>query len=76
MLGLNVVSESNGDPQMNLTQALDGVTGIERSMGLAPFHDDIVRFWGGTAAGITPTLLVAYNAPLGEGWYHQASPPL
>ncbi len=73
MLGLNVVSESNADPQMNLTQIMDGVTGIEHSMGLAPFFDDVVRFWGGTKAGNTPTLLVVYNGAMGEGWYHQAT---
>jgi imidazolonepropionase-like amidohydrolase len=72
-LGLNLVSESNADPQMNFTQLLDGVTGIEHSMGLAPFYRDVVRFWGGTEAGMTPTLLVVYNGPFGEGWYHQAS---
>lgn len=73
ILGLNVVSESNADPQMNLTQLMDGVTGIEHSMGLAPFFDDVVRYWGGTAAGNTPTLLVVYNGAMGEGWYHQTS---
>jgi hypothetical protein len=58
---------------MNLTQLMDGVTGIEHSMGLAPFYDDVVKYWGGTAAGMTPTLLVVYNGPFGEGWYHQSS---
>lgn len=72
-LGLNVVSESAADPQMNFTQLMDGVTGIEHSMGLAPFYDDVVRFWGGTQAGMTPTLLVVYNGFFGEGWYHQGS---
>ena len=72
-LGLNVVSESSSDPQMNLTQLMDGVTGIEHSMGLAPFYDDVIRYWGGTTAGMTPTLLVVYNGKMGEGWYHQAS---
>ncbi|MGE0553556.1 MAG: amidohydrolase family protein [Gemmatimonadales bacterium] len=72
-LGLNVVSESAGDPQMNLTQLLDGVTGIEHSMGLVPFYDDVVRYWGATGAGMTPTLLVVYNGNMGEGWYHQKS---
>ena len=69
-LGLNLVSETTGDPQMNLTQLLDGVTGLEHSMGLAPFYDDIIRFWGGTKAGMTPTLLLVYNGMFGEGWYH------
>lgn len=72
-LGLNVLSESSSDPQMNLTQIMDGVTTIEHSMGLAPFYGDIVRFWRGTTAGMTPTLLVVYNGPMGEGWFHQAS---
>lgn len=72
-LGLNVLSESSSDPQMNFTQLMDGVTGIEHSMGLWPFHDDVVRYWGGTKAGMTPTLLVGYNVAMGEGWYHQAS---
>ena len=71
-MGLNVLSESASDPQMNLTQLLDGVTTIEHSMGLAPFHDDIVQFWRGTTAGMTPTLVVVYNGPMGEGWFHQA----
>ena len=72
-LGLNVLSESSANPQMNLSQIMDGVTGIEHSMGLAPFHDDVVRFWQGTDAGMTPTLLVVYNGPMGEGWFHQAN---
>ena len=72
-LGLNVLSESSADPQMNLTQIMDGVTGIEHSMGLAPFYNDVVRFWRGTEAGMTPTLLVVYNGPYGEGWFHQAN---
>ena len=70
-LGLNVISESSSDPQMNLTQLMDGVTGIEHSMGLTPFYEDVVRYWQATGAGMTPTLLVVYNGPMGEGWYHQ-----
>lgn len=73
VLGLNLVSESLSDPQINFTQLLDGVTGIEHSMGLVPFYEDVVRFWGATAAGNTPTLLVLYNGRMGEGWYHQGS---
>ncbi|MFN8582879.1 MAG: amidohydrolase family protein [Gemmatimonadaceae bacterium] len=73
ILGLNVVSESGSDPEMNLTQIMDGVTGIEHTMGISPFHDDMIKHWGATAAGNTPTLLVVYNSPMGEGWYHQAS---
>jgi len=72
-LGLNVVSESAADPQMNFTQLLDGITGLEHSMGHHPFYGDVVTFWGKTGAGMTPTLLVGYNVAMGEGWYHQQS---
>ncbi|HKP30799.1 MAG TPA: amidohydrolase family protein, partial [Gemmatimonadales bacterium] len=72
-LGLNDVSETAADPQMNLTQLLDGVTGLEHTPGLAPFYEDIVKYWGGTKAGMTPTLLVVYNGAFGEGWYHENS---
>jgi imidazolonepropionase-like amidohydrolase len=72
-LGLNVLSETAADPQMNLTQLLDGVTGLEHTPGLAPFYEDIVKYWGGTKAGMTPTLLVVYNGAFGEGWYHENS---
>jgi hypothetical protein len=70
-LGLNVLSESSGNPQMNLTQIMDGVTGIEHSMGLATFYDDMVRFWSASKAGMTPTLIVQYGGRMGEGWMHQ-----
>ena len=71
-MDLDVLSESSSDPQMNLTQVLDGVTAIEHSMGLTPFYDDIVRYWQGTGASMTPTLLVVYNGSMGEGWFHQS----
>jgi Tol biopolymer transport system component len=70
-LGLNVLSESSGNPQMNLTQIMDGVTGIEHSMGLAAFYEDMVRFWSASRAGMTPTLIVQYGGRMGEGWMHQ-----
>ncbi|MEX2569654.1 MAG: amidohydrolase family protein, partial [Gemmatimonadota bacterium] len=70
-LGLNVLSEAWGDPQMNLTQLLDGVTGIEHWIGLSVLYDDIVRFWAATEAGITPTLLIGYGGTDGESWFHQ-----
>lgn len=71
-MGLDVLSESSSDPQMNLTQVLDGVTAIEHSMGLTPFYGDMVSFWKGTGASMTPTLLVVYNGAMGEGWFHQS----
>ncbi|MEX1211454.1 MAG: amidohydrolase family protein [Balneolaceae bacterium] len=69
--GLYVLSESASYPQMNLTQVLDGIAGLEHSMALDTFYSDVVRFWAASGAGITPTLVVLYGAPYAEAWYHQ-----
>lgn len=73
-LGLNVLSETSGNPQMNLTQILDGVTGLEHTMGLAQFYEDVRRFFGASKAAMTPTLIVQYGGRMGEGWFHQREP--
>ena len=70
-LGLNLVTESFADPQMNLTQLVDGFTGIEHTMGLTPLYDDVVRLFAHTRVGMTPTLIVVYGGPSGERYFHQ-----
>ena len=69
-LGLNLVSESFADPQMNLTQLVDGFTGLEHTMGLEDVYADVAALFGATQAGMTPTLIVLYNGPAGDGWFH------
>ncbi len=71
-LGLNLVTESFGDPEMNLTQIIDGFTGIEHTMGLDALYDDVVRLFAASQIGMTPTLLVVYNGPSGETYFHQS----
>jgi len=70
--GLNVVAETAVDPQMNWTMLIDGVSGLEHTVGLTPLYDDVLRLWGATGAGNTPTLIVVYNGPAGEQLFHQA----
>ena len=69
-LGLNIVAETAGNPPMNLTQVIDGETGLEHSMGLTPLYDDVVRLLAATKVGITPTLLVVYNGPGGQSLFN------
>lgn len=68
--GVNVLAESAAEPAMNFTQLIDGETGLEHTPGLTPLYDDAVRLLAHTEAGITPTLLVVYNGPLGERYFH------
>ncbi len=70
--GLNVLSETAAIPQMNFTQIIDGVTGLEHSMGLTPLYQDIVELFRASGTGVTPTLLVVYNGPAGQAYFDQS----
>lgn len=70
-MGVNVVAETAVDFQMNWTMLMDGVSGLEHTVGLTPLYDDVRRLWAATAAGNTPTLIVSYNGPAGETAFHQ-----
>ena len=59
-------------PSMNLTQLIDGFTGIEHTMGLTPLYDDVIQFFAATEVGMTPTLIVVYDGPSGERYFHQS----
>ena len=69
---MNLVAESFGDLQMNLSMIADGFTGIEHNIGVTPMYDDVVRLFAATEVGITPTLIVAFNGPIGETYFHQS----
>ena len=68
---LNLITESFGNPQMNLTQIVDGFTGIEHTLGLTPIYDDIIQLFAATKIGMTPTLIVVYNGVSGENYFYQ-----
>ncbi len=69
-LGMHDVAETAGNLQMNMTQVIDGITGLEHSMGMTPLYSDVTRFMAATDVGITPTLIVVYNGPSGEQYFH------
>ena len=71
-LGINIVSESFSNPQMNLTQLVDGFTGLEHTMGLEPIYEDVIQLLKSTDIGITPTFIVVYNGPSGETYFYQS----
>jgi hypothetical protein len=54
---------------MNLTLMQDGYSGLEHSLPISPFYDDVVRL--GSVSGITytPTLIVSYGGPSGRQYY-------
>jgi hypothetical protein len=68
--GVNVLAETGADLAMNLTQIIDGETGLEHTPGPTPLRDDVIQLLRASDVGITPTLLVVYDGPAGEGHFH------
>src|SRR5262249_15221038 len=65
-LGLNLVAETAIDPQMNMTQLVDGFSGLEHTPGLEPMYEDVAKLFAASGTGMTPTLIVVYGSWYGE----------
>lgn len=68
-LGLTPTTEGGSNFTMNLTLMQDGYAGLEHSLPIAPFYDDVVRLAAFSGLTYTPTLVVAYGGPSGMNWY-------
>ncbi|HEV7231804.1 MAG TPA: amidohydrolase family protein, partial [Bacteroidia bacterium] len=70
-LGIQVVPEGGSTYFMNLSQIIDGHTGIEHNLPIADLHDDVIQLWKNSKTGYTPTLIVSYGAAHGEYYWYQ-----
>lgn len=69
-LGIMVVPEGGAKFEHNMTEIVDGHTGIEHAIPLARAYDDVKQLWSKTTVGYTPTFVVAYGGLSGERfWY-------
>ena len=68
-LGLTPTTEGGSNFTMNLTLMQDGYAGLEHTLPISPFFNDVVKL--GAASGITytPTLIVSYGGPIGRQHY-------
>lgn len=69
-LGMLVVEEGGSTLNHNLPMILDGVTGIEHNVPVAPLYRDVVELWRQTDVRNTPTLMVSYGGINGEYWWY------
>ncbi|HET7266683.1 MAG TPA: amidohydrolase family protein, partial [Oleiagrimonas sp.] len=69
-LGLLVVEEGGSTFHHNMTMIVDGVTGIEHNIPIAPLYEDVVTLWSKTDVRNTPTLVVSYGGISGEYWWY------
>ncbi len=72
-LGMLVVPEGGSFFHHNLTQVVDGHTGVEHNLPVAPLYNDVISLWSKTNAHNTPTLIVNYGGLNGEYEFYQKS---
>ncbi len=69
-LGMMVVPEGGAKFQFNMSQVMDGHTGIEHALCIPHVYDDVIQFWSQTEVGYTPTFVVAYGGLEGEKYWY------
>jgi hypothetical protein len=68
--GMLVVEEGGSTFVHNITMVLDGATGIEHNLPVAPLYRDVVELMAQTDVRNTPTLVVSYGGISGEYWFY------
>jgi len=69
-LGMIVVPEGGMRLEQNLTQIVDGHTGIEHNLSIKRIHSDIDQLWSQTGVFYSPTFVVAYGGLMGEEYWY------
>ncbi|TRZ41177.1 amidohydrolase family protein [Robertkochia solimangrovi] len=68
---INVVPEGGSTFFHNMTQVIDGHSGIEHNIPVAPLYKDVIELWSASGSGYTPTLIVNYAGMSGEYFFYQ-----
>ncbi len=72
-LDMMVVPEGGSTYYFNMSMVLDGHTGIEHAIPIAPLYKDALTLLARSATGYTPTLIVGYGGIWGENYWYQHS---
>ena len=70
-LKMMVVPEGGSTYFYNMTHILDGHTGIEHAIPVAPLYKDALMLFAKSRSGYTPTLIVGYGGVWGENYWYQ-----
>jgi imidazolonepropionase-like amidohydrolase len=68
---INVVPEGGSTFFHNMSMIMDGHTGIEHNVPIAPLYKDVISLWGASQVGYTPTLIVNYGGLNAEYYWYQ-----
>lgn len=63
-LEMMTTTEGGADTKANLTHAIDGFSGNEHALPVAPFYDDVVQLLARSGITYAPTLVVSFGAAL------------
>ncbi|HNQ13461.1 MAG TPA: amidohydrolase family protein [Bacteroidia bacterium] len=66
-----VVPEGGSFFYHNLSMILDGHTGIEHNIPVAPLYNDVIKLWSASTTFNTPTLIVCYGGVNGEYYFYE-----
>jgi Tol biopolymer transport system component/imidazolonepropionase-like amidohydrolase len=69
-LEMLVVEEGGATFFHNIPMILDGATGVEHNLPVAPLYKDVIQLMAGTDVRNTPTLVVSYGGLSGERWFY------
>jgi imidazolonepropionase-like amidohydrolase/Tol biopolymer transport system component len=69
--GINVVPEGGSTFFHNVSMIIDGHTGIEHNIPVAPVYNDIIKLWSASGTAYTPTLIVNYGGLNGEFYFYE-----
>jgi len=72
-LHMMVVPEGGSTFYWNMTQIIDGHTGIEHALPVAPLYKDVTTVFAKSDVGYTPTLIVCYGGLMGENYWYMKS---
>ncbi len=70
-LNIMVYPEGGSFFYHNMSMILDGHTGVEHNIPVAPVYNDVIQLWSNSNTGYTPTLIVNYGGINGEYYWYQ-----
>lgn len=70
-LNMLVVPEGGSFFYHNMSMVVDGHTGVEHNIPVAPLQKDVTALWSKTKTHNTPTLIVNYGGVNGEYYWYQ-----
>ena len=65
--------EGGADFKKNLTEAMDGYSGSEHTLPIAPLFKDVVTLYANSGTTWTPTFIVQYGGPWAENYWYEST---